>query len=640
MRARPTANLLVLAGYAAISFAFFGIRLLPDPTHIVVGTTSDTELYVWSFDWWPHAILHGQNPFVTHAIDVPDALNLAWTVSVPTLAVAFAPLTLLVGPVLSYDVAALLAPAVTAFTAFLLCRYLTRSMWAALVGGYLFGFSGSVLREQHWGNLHVTPLFVLPLVALVVLKHLRGELTRVGLALRLGLLLAVQLGISIEIDFSLSVALVVALLLAYAVTPDLRPQIRRAAHAIAGGYALGVVFAAPLVAYIVSGFVHESLVPVGGVGTDLLNLVVPTQLIAVGGSTLKSVSDRFPDGGIGAYLGLPMLAVIVAYLVRNHRTSQARVLGGALLVALLLALGRTLQVDGHDLMPMPWAALAHVPGFSSALPFRFSAYISLCAAVIVALWIGTTRGRVYRRPYLLPILSVAFLVPVLWQPLFRLKPTRLAFIDDKLYEHCLPRNEAVVFFPFGTTGWSMTWQSEAGFWFRIADGHLKAEPIGGKPLISFDADPIVHDFYFVDDGRPTMDSLLAFAANHDVGRVLAEVSYGYPSRTQMRRFGRVQEIGDLYVAPACGDPPLTTRDLRPYVQKLASGGNIGYCEGSNFVELPAALYPTGPLANASPANVIAGQGLTCAGPPAGFKRRGFATPAMGFPAGTYPYYAP
>ena len=46
------------------------------------------------------------------------------------------------------------------------------------------------------------------------------------------------------------------------------------------------------------------------------------------------------------------------------------------------------------------------------------------------------------------------------------------------------------------------------------------------------------------------------------------------------------------------------------------------------------------VAGAQPANFIQGAGLTCAGPPSGFVRRGFASSADNVRAGIYPYYAP
>src|SRR5439155_26145195 len=128
---------------------------------------------------------------------------------------------------------------------------------------------------------------------------------------------------------------------------------------------------------------------------------------------------------------------------------------------------------------------------------------------------------------------------------------------------------------FGGGGYSLLWQAEAGFWFRMAEDGLQPEPKTGKALNAFDADPLVWDLHYLDYALPTMDSLLGFAANHDVDRVVAVASAGYPNRAQLRRFGATQLVGGVLVAPACGRPSLATRNLTSYVDKLRSGGNIG-----------------------------------------------------------------
>ena len=127
-----------------------------------------------------------------------------------------------------------------------------------------------------------------------------------------------------------------------------------------------------------------------------------------------------------------------------------------------------------------------------------------------------------------------------------------------------------------------------------------------------------------DAGRPTIDRLLAFAAIHGVDRVISVPGGGYPSRAQMRRFGPTELVGGALVAPACGRPSLTERDLTPYVERyraeqLRSRPNIGYCIGLNFNLLPQGLYPALLLEGAKRAVVVAGQGLTCS-VPEGYKR--------------------
>ena len=171
--------------------AAIAVRLLrrparsPHPGRDLVGYGRDPQIFVWSFAWWLHAIETFQNPFVSHAIYAPGGINLAWATTVPGLAVLFAPVTALFGPAVSYNLAAMLLPAAAAFTAYLLCKHLTRSTWAALVGGYLFGFSSYMLGQSQ-GHMHMTSVFLLPLIALATTRYLQGELDGRGFAWRLG----------------------------------------------------------------------------------------------------------------------------------------------------------------------------------------------------------------------------------------------------------------------------------------------------------------------------------------------------------------------------------------------------------------------------------------------------------------------
>ena len=138
--------------YLSTACAYLGLPPLLEGGSQYVGGDYNPQIFIWSFAWWPHAVGHGLNPFTTHAVWAPVGVHTMWSTTVPGLALAFTPLTVLVGPVLSYDVAAVLMPALTAWAAFLLCRYLTRSFWPSLAGGYLFGFSSYVLAEGGGGR--------------------------------------------------------------------------------------------------------------------------------------------------------------------------------------------------------------------------------------------------------------------------------------------------------------------------------------------------------------------------------------------------------------------------------------------------------------------------------------------------------
>ncbi|HEY5058154.1 MAG TPA: hypothetical protein VII51_03965, partial [Gaiellaceae bacterium] len=77
--------------YGAVAFVLFGLPLLTHPGPNYSGIGADPQVFIWSFAWWPHAILHGENPFVSHAVWAPSGVNLTWTTTVPGLALLFSP---------------------------------------------------------------------------------------------------------------------------------------------------------------------------------------------------------------------------------------------------------------------------------------------------------------------------------------------------------------------------------------------------------------------------------------------------------------------------------------------------------------------------------------------------------------------
>ena len=181
---------------------------------------------------------------------------------------------------------------------------------AALVGGYLFGFSAYVVT-QSLGHPHISAVFLLPLMALGILRHVRGELAAGGLAWRLGLVLGWQLWLSTELSARSR--------------SRSRPGSRsrtcpsRAAAAAevapppAGRCLRGVALAAPLLAYALSGVRSESINEPAKFSADVLNIVVPTHVLALTTAGLTRISAHFPgnDAEQGAYLGLPTLAIAI-----------------------------------------------------------------------------------------------------------------------------------------------------------------------------------------------------------------------------------------------------------------------------------------------------------------------------------------
>ncbi len=545
----------VLAGYTLVAFLYLGVRPLVESGHQYVGYGYDPQIFIWSLAWWPHAIASGENPFVTHAIWAPYGLNLAWSTTVPGLALLFAPLTILAGPIVAYDVAAVVLPALAAWTGYLLCRYLTRSLWPSLVGGYLFGFSSYLLAEDGYGgHLNLGSVFLLPLVALVILRFLDGELRGGGLGWRLGLLLAFQVLFSTEVAFTLTLLLALALLAAYVVAPARRPRLRALLAPLAGAYAFAAVLIAPFLYYLFAGGVQGPYYSGLAVfDADLANLVIPTKLTIAGGTLLGGVSSRFlgnlPEQGV--YLGLPTLLIIVLYARGRWRTPGGRFLLVALALSLIAALGSQVTLAGHGIVSLPWKLLVSLPVFDNLLTNRFIVYTSLAAAVVVALWTQARRAGTLR--VVLPALAVVAVAPNLGHSGLATSYRVPAFFTDGAYRDCLDPGENVLPFPIRGAGDALLWQVESGFRFNLTSGDIGPDipaPVFQPP--SIDAVPGGLPLGVGDAGI-----LRTFLAGKGVTSIVVDGSQADNFVGAVDQIAKPQVVGGVYLyhltpgAPSC-----------------------------------------------------------------------------------------
>jgi hypothetical protein len=540
-RRRAWETVAVLALYGAVSALFFGLRLWLEPGRQYVGAGSDPQIFIWDFAWWPHAIGDGINPFVTHAIWSPSGVNLTWATSVPGLALPFAPLTVLFGAVASYNTAAILLPALAAWTAFLLCRHLTGALWPSLVGGYLYGFSGYMLGQET-SHMHAAAIFLLPLIALVVLRYLEGEIGGWSLSLRLAPLLGLPLLIWTELSLSGLAALFGAVVLAAIVWRDLRPRLRSLVWPVTRGYLLAAVLTSPFVYFALKAARRTSFVFPYGYPADLANYVLPTSLNLVGWGWANTLAKHFAahDAENGAFLGVS-LAIVVLYARRYRRTREGKFLLAALAVAFVASLGVKLTVFGERLVPLPWNAIARLPLFNNTLPDRLVLYVWLGVAVVVALWTSRQQGALR---WILPVLAVATILPSpgrgdAWATDYAVPP----FFTDPAYRSCLARDENVLPQPIGEGGDAMLWQVKSGFRFRMAGGRISVVPPTQfmhpsatiqRVSVGYDPGPdypqllreyfaakgvtsVIVDRRFADTWTPPLDTL---AARHDVGGVV------------------------------------------------------------------------------------------------------------------------
>ncbi len=460
----------VLAAYGLMACLFVW-RGHPLRTQLL-GPPSDPVMSTWFLLWWPYAIRHGLNPFVTHMMWHHSGLNVTWSTSLFFPALLMAPCTAAFGALASYNILSITAPALGAWSCFFLLRNITGRALPALLGGCMFGFS-SYESAQVRGHLNLSLIAVLPLVVLLCKKHYDGTLGRRRFVLWLALAAIAEVGISTEIMLTMAMFGATAWAVCLALF-DAQGRTRLIALARDTALAAGVsaIVLAPFLVYLALGL--RSIPDVFNSATlfsmDPLAPVVPTLANYVGGAFFLPISNHFTGyfGEQGGYIGLPfaIIAVLMLQVRRPRGTVALNVMLGIILVA---SLGPRLHVgESVSARPLPWAVIARLPLCASILPSRFSLYLALCVAISVALWLSTPRPRWSR--YALAILGLILILPdpalLVWSDW----PRDPFFTRQNILRTLGPDANALIL-PFAETGPGMAWQMDADMSFTQAAGY-------------------------------------------------------------------------------------------------------------------------------------------------------------------------
>ena len=171
-------HLLAVGTYLAVALVLWAhVWFGGSPAHAITCNCGDTVQQVWWFEWLPWAVAHGHSPFLTNAMwsrlgGVNVLSNTSWLAPAAVLS----PVTLLFGPVASFNVANVLAPVLSGWAAFALAGRFSRLVGARIIAGGLYAFSPFVLRNTVLGHLDLTLTAYLPLLLLLGLRLLsRGR---------------------------------------------------------------------------------------------------------------------------------------------------------------------------------------------------------------------------------------------------------------------------------------------------------------------------------------------------------------------------------------------------------------------------------------------------------------------------------
>jgi hypothetical protein len=514
--------------------------------------TSDMQLggdqwrNVWFLAWVPFALGHGLDPLFSAYANVPTGVNLLSGAGVPVLGLVFAPITLVWGPVATFNVVSTLALAGSAMAAYYLLRRLVQWTPAAFAGGLLYGFSPALVAQAMDGHINLSFEVMPPLILLVLHDLLitdRGTPRRRGVLL--GLLVTAQFFISSEILFDTAIVALVGVVVAAVVGRDgLRERLRTAWRSLLPAAGVAVVLLAWPVWFLVRGPAHVAgklqLVP-QAYRSDVAGLAVPdsNQLFKIHG--LLPHADQFSTtpGENGAYLGLTLLVALllgVIWLRRDHTVIVATVAGIATFV---LSLGGALALDNRPRitgsggaagrLPLPEGVFSHLPLLDNLVPGRLGILVALCAAVVLAVVLerlhsrpSAARSAVGRSgahakqgrrsstvviPALVAVVALVPLVPTLPFGGIGVSGTPVAYTSPGLGRPGVTPVSLVFPYPSNAFPQPLLWQAEADFDFKMPGGYFLV-PQGPQHHLAFSG-PLG---YATDS--PTGETLTGLAQGH------------------------------------------------------------------------------------------------------------------------------
>ena len=408
LRAVPPQPLFLLA-FLGLALLLYSPAWSSPTTSSVGGGRGDSGIIIWFLRWIPFALDNGEELLFSDYLNHPDGVNLMWNASLPLLGFVLAPLTARWGPVLTFNVVLVLANGLSAWAAYLAIRRYVPGHLAAAVGGLVFGFSPAIRGQSN--HPHISFAFLVPLMLLAVdeiLVRQRRPPWLVGPLL--GLMAGCQLLIGEELLTATVLFGILLLLVLVVNNPRALLDRRRVAHALVA-FALaaavgGAIAAKPLSVQFTGPQRIEGDITKRIFGHDLLGFVVPgsPQLLAA----------RRTVGSNAAYLGGPLLLVLLVVAVRYWRRPVVRVGAVMLLLAATLSMGPYLHVGGRaTTIELLWAPFDRLPVIDNLIPSRLAMYTALFAGLLLAVYLHAVwRGGGWRRPAAIAV-AVAALVPLL-----------------------------------------------------------------------------------------------------------------------------------------------------------------------------------------------------------------------------------
>ena len=396
----PTHGYLIVPALYVLGALFVTSRLWANPAgRRQLGDVQDVDQATWFMRYAATAIRHFRLPaLTTTAMNAPHGVNLMWNTSMLLPSSLMTPVTLLFGPQASLTLLLVVGFAGSAAAMFYVLRRWQSSALAAALGGALYGLSPALVNSG-LGHYSLVLAMIPPLLVDRLLRIVTGRGTPVRNGIWLGLLAAAQLFISEEALVDTAIAAVILL----AVLAISRPRAvwqRVRPTAIGLGTAAGIALvlcaralwvqfhdfsAARAPATVVLDYKHR----LTNLGSLPYAFVTPsnTVLVHTTASAQSAASYSQPTPEYLAYLGVPLIILLVVAVIHFWRNLVIRTAGVTCLLLEWLGLGAKQLVPHADSLPgflLPWQLLQHLPVLSGMVPDRLCIMADAAAAVVLA----------------------------------------------------------------------------------------------------------------------------------------------------------------------------------------------------------------------------------------------------------------
>jgi hypothetical protein len=523
------------------------------------GDTQDVNQATWFMRYTATAIEHFRLPaLITGTMDAPHGVNLMWNTSLLLPGSLATPFTLLFGPQVSLTVLLVAGFAGSAASMFYVLRRWQVSMLAAALGGALYGFSPALVNSGV-GHYSLVLAILPPLMIDRLLRIVTGEGSQLRNGLWLGALAAAQLFTSEELLVDTAIA--AAILLAALVISRPRQALTRVGPSLIG---LGTAVVVALVLSARGLWVQfHGVASKGAAATVVINYngrltnlgTLPYAFVTPGSSVVLHSSgtawsvDRYPQPlpEYLAYLGVPLIILLLAAIIYFWRNLTIRVAGITCVLLEWLAMGaRQINPKAFTLpgFLLPWQYVQRLPVVSGMVPDRLCILADGAAAIVLAVALDLARkgagpfGKWENGSRIATGVAVVALLFVLPAPYVTtsIVPVPRGYQATFAALRLAP-DARVLLAPFPYSGESQTlrWQAETGYPVTMIGGDFIAPDEtrdlsrAGRSGVGLYPTGAYLDFLYTGDGYAPVPTAAQFNADLALMKPAALVAVASPS---------------------------------------------------------------------------------------------------------------